>query len=505
MAFKHGKRTGVVVRRSGDRIDEEHVVIGAVGMDLPTKKTKIVCTIGPASEEPAMLERLIRNGMNVARINFAHGDLAAHRRTIANVRAVAAAVGQRVAIMGDLPGPKMRIGELAQEPIELVRGEPFVLQTEPILGDARRASLEFPALPQVVKPGDHIFMNDGYIDLQVEHVTPTEVYTVVMVGGELRSRKGVNFPGIDLGISAFTEQDRELLAFAAEQKLDAVSQSFVQGPEDIEAVRTAAATMDYKPFVIAKLERAVAVQNLETILQSVDGIMVARGDLGVEIPIEEIAVVQKQMIRQANRYGKPVITATHMLESMIDNRRPTRAEATDVANAILDGTDCVMLSGETAIGHFPDEAVGVMARIARVTEASRTDSSAVETLLTEESTHRDLSLEDRTALSVYHTAHELEPSIIFTPTESGATSRRLARFKLPTWIVALSRHEETCQRLQFSYGVHPVYMPGRQGPWESDARQWCAEQGIHSGIALLTEGTSLVRPGGATRISILYL
>jgi pyruvate kinase len=190
---------------------------------------------------------------------------------------------------------------------------------------------------------------------------------------------------------------------------------------------------------------------------------------------------------------------------MIDNRRPTRAEATDVANAILDGTDCLMLSGETAIGQFPDEAVAVMTRIARATEASRGAGSAVERLLAEESTHRDLSLEDRTALSVYHTARELGPAILFTPTESGATSRRLARFKLPTWIVALSRHEVTCQRLQFSYGVHPVYMPGHQGQWESDARQWCAEQGIQGGLVLLTEGTSQVRPGSATRISILYL
>jgi pyruvate kinase len=474
-------------------------------MNLPTKKTKIVCTIGPASDEPAMLEQLIRNGMNVARINFAHGDLTSHARAIANVRAAAAAVGQRVAIMGDLPGPKMRIGELAEEPVELMRGEPFVLQTEPILGDVQRVSLDFPPLPQVVQPGDHIFMNDGYIDLQVERVTPAEVHTTVAVGGELRSRKGVNFPGINLGISAFTEQDRALLAFAAEQKLDAVSQSFVEGPHDIAAVRDAAAALGYHPFIIAKLERAVAVQNLDAILQCVDGIMVARGDLGVEIPIEEVAIVQKQMIRQANRYGKPVITATHMLESMIDNRRPTRAEATDVANAILDGTDCLMLSGETAIGQFPDEAVAVMTRIARATEASRGAGSAVERLLAEESTHRDLSLEDRTALSVYHTARELGPAILFTPTESGATSRRLARFKLPTWIVALSRHEVTCQRLQFSYGVHPVYMPGHRGQWESDARQWCAEQGIQGGLVLLTEGTSQVRPGSATRISILYL
>ncbi len=474
-------------------------------MKNPTKKTKIVCTIGPASQEPAVLAQLIRNGMNVARINFAHGDFAAHRHVIANIRQAEAAVGRRVAIMGDLPGPKMRIGELAEEPIELVRDQSFILQTEEIVGDSSRVSLDFQKLPQVVKPGDEIFLNDGYIQLEVTEVVEKEVRCTVVAGGELRSHKGVNFPGIDLGISAFTDEDREFLAFSAEQKLDAVSQSFVQDEQDIVAVRTAAEELGYHPFIIAKLERGSAVQNLEAILQSADGIMVARGDLGVEIPIEEIAIRQKQMIRQANRYGKPVITATHMLESMIQHPRPTRAEATDVANAILDGTDCIMLSGETAIGDYPEKAVAMMTRIAQFTEAQRAADEGVETLMSAENGHDALSLENRTALSVYHTARELDPVVIFTPTDSGATARRLARFKLATRIVAFSLHEATCQQLHFSYGVEPVYMPTGEPPWNDEVRAWCKAEGLTEGLVLLTQGTSQVRSGGTTHISILYL
>ncbi|MDQ1300449.1 MAG: pyruvate kinase, partial [Chloroflexota bacterium] len=314
------------------------------------KKTKIVATIGPATEAQASLESLIANGMNVARINFSHGDLAGHRRAIANVRAAAAACGQRVAIMGDLPGPKMRIGKLEREPVLLERGQPFIIEVGDFVGDAGRVSLPFAGLPQAVKPGDAIYINDGYIQLEVREVVGRQVRCVALVGGELRSRKGVNFPGIDLGITAFTAQDREFLRFAAEQGLDAVSQSFVQDGADLEAVRGAAAELGYAPFIIAKIERARAVDNLEQILDHADGIMVARGDLGVEIPFERIAVVQKQIIQRASLKSRPVITATHMLESMITNRRPTRAEVTDVANAIIDGTDCVMLSGETSIG-----------------------------------------------------------------------------------------------------------------------------------------------------------
>ena len=319
-------------------------------MTLPANKTKIVCTIGPASQSPEIMERMMKAGMNVARLNFSHGDFSSHKKVIDNLRVASKATGKRVAIMADLSGPKMRIGKFSQEPIELKSGDRFTLTTEEVVGDKKRVSVSFARLPQAVKAKDQLFLNDGYIQLEVVKVQGNDVQCQVLVGGELRSRKGLNLPGIDLGISAFTDRDHECLKFAMEQGLDAVSQSFVETAADINAVRDAAAAMGYNPFIIAKIERDGALNHMEGILEAANGIMIARGDLGVEIPIEQIAVVQKRLMRQANQLGKPVITATQMLESMTDNRLPTRAEATDVANAILDGTDCVMLSGESAMG-----------------------------------------------------------------------------------------------------------------------------------------------------------
>ena len=331
------------------------------GKSMPDKKTKIVCTIGPASRSAEVLKDLILAGMNIARINFAHADAETHSESIRLIREAVEETGRRVAIMGDLPGPKMRIGQIVPEPTFLERDQPFILESGEFTGNGERASMKFEGLAKAVKKGDEIFINDGLIKLLVEKVSGKKVHTKVLVGGELRSNKGVNFPGIDLGISAHTEIDRQWLEFAAQEKIDAVSQSFVNTAEDITFVREAAAELKFDPFIIAKIERAGALDHLDEILDATDGIMVARGDLGVEIPIETIAVVQKDMILHANLKGKPVITATHMLESMTYNSRPTRAEATDVANAILDGTDCVMLSGETAVGEFPVDAVEVMA------------------------------------------------------------------------------------------------------------------------------------------------
>jgi pyruvate kinase len=473
-------------------------------IDLPPKKTKIVCTIGPASESRPVLEELISAGMNVARLNFAHGDFESHAKVIANIRTAAAAVGQRVAIMGDLPGPKMRIGLLAQEPVYLQRDESFLLQTDEIVGDNQCVSMSFERLPQVVKPGDKIFVNDGFIQLEVERVEQKKVYTRVIVGGELRSHKGVNLPGIDLGICAFTERDRECLQFASQQGLDAISQSFVQEPGDIEAVREAAAALGYDPFIIAKIERSRAVDELEAILACTDGIMVARGDLGVEMPIEEIAMVQKKIIRKSNLYGKPVITATHMLESMVNHNRPTRAESTDVANAILDGTDCLMLSGETAMGKFPVESVAVMERIACVAEKSLIGRDVVK-LLQAAKERGDIETEDLISLSIDLTVGVLNPVAVITPTLSGATARRLSRFRIPVWIMAVSPNEDTCQNLQFSYGVYPVHEAERPVSWERYTRQCLGGCGISEGLVILTRGYSTPRSGGTNHIEIVDL
>ena len=473
-------------------------------MNIPSKKTKIVCTIGPASESQETLERLINSGMNVARLNFAHGDFESHAQVIKNIRAAVTVTGRRVAIMGDLPGPKMRIGRLAQEPVELVRGQAIILQTEEIVGDSQRVSLSFKGLPKAVKPGNEIYVNDGLIQLQVDKVEGDEVRCQVQAGGELRSFKGVNFPGIDLGISAFTQHDREFLSFAADQKLDAVSQSFVQGPEDIRAVREAARELDYQPFIVAKIERAQALPNLDAILEATDGIMVARGDLGVEIPIEEIAATQKRMIRRANLFGRPVITATQMLESMTVHPRPTRAEVTDVANAILDGTDCVMLSGETAMGRFPVEAAATMSRVAQVTEP-QVGVPDVARLLRAAKASGEISKEDLISLSIYLTVEIAGPVAVMTPTLSGATARRLGRFRLPVWIVAVSPNEATCQGLQFSYGVQAVHELERPESWQAYARCWLAEHGLSEGLAILTHGSGTVRGGGTNQIEIVDL
>ncbi len=331
-------------------------------------RTKIVATIGPASSAPATLAQMIEAGMNVARLNFAHGELASHAETIKAIRAAAEAVGERVAILADLPGPKLRIGALAQSPVELQRDQPFTLSVGSFTGDGTRASTTFEGLPEAVKAGDLIFLNDGLVQLRVERIDGQDVHCVVGAGGVLLSNKGINLPDLELAIDAFTPRDKECLEFAVSQGVDAVGQSFVQTAADVLAVRAAARAAGGQPLVFAKIERSSALARIDEILEAADGIMVARGDLGVEIPIERIALAQKELIRKANLCCKPAITATQMLLSMVASRRPTRAESTDVANAILDGTDCVMLSEESAMGDHPVDAVRMLARIAEASE-----------------------------------------------------------------------------------------------------------------------------------------
>jgi len=273
-------------------------------MPFPANKTKIVCTIGPASDSPEVLEGMIRAGMNVARLNFSHGDFESHADTIQKIRAASKAAKRRVAIMADLPGPKMRIGELEEEPIELELDDPFTLTTEDIVGNQARVSVSFSRLPKAVKPKDKLFINDGLVEIEVIKVAGNDVHCKVLVGGRLRSRKGLNLPGIDLGISAFTDRDHECLKFALAHGVDAVSQSFVETGEDIEAVRKAARDLGHDPFIIAKIERIGARNHIDDILDSADGIMIARGDLGVEIPIEKMAIAQKMLMHKANRQAR---------------------------------------------------------------------------------------------------------------------------------------------------------------------------------------------------------
>jgi pyruvate kinase len=469
---------------------------------MPNHKTKIVATIGPASDSSEMLERLIRAGLNIARLNFSHGDFTIHAGTIARIRAAEKTTGHRVAIMADLPGPKMRLGKIDPEPIQLVPGESFTLTSEEIIGNKQRVNMSFKKLPQVVKPGNTLFLNDGLIQLRVNEVVGADVLCEVLVGGELRSKKGLNLPGIDLGISAFTEHDHACLEFALKNGVDAVSQSFVETAADIEAVRSAARSFGKNPFIIAKIERSDALEHFDEILKASDGIMVARGDLGVEVPIEEMAIIQKQLIAKANHAGKPVITATQMLESMISSRLPTRAESTDVANAILDGTDCIMLSGESAMGHYPEEAVTMLASIAAYTEVNRLSPGRYfsKELLDQ---NPPSSATEAIGLMVEHALHTIPCSSIFVPTASGNTARMISRFKPPVWIVAMSQDPGICQQLMFSYGVLPELIVNEPEKWSDFARNWLVVHQVRGSIAMLVAGPSALHPDYNHRLEFM--
>ena len=395
----------------------------------------------------------------------------------------------------------MRLGTLAPEPIQLSAGESFTLTSEVVVGNERRASMTFDRLPVVVKPGDRLFLNDGLVELVVERVSGVEVQCVVAVGGELRSRKGLNLSGIDLGISAFTDHDRACLQFALANGADAVSQSFVESAADIEAVRAAAAAVGKQPFLIAKIERAGALKHFDDILQAADGIMVARGDLGVELPVEQMAIIQKQLIAKARRVGKPVITATQMLESMTVSRLPTRAESTDVANAILDGTDCIMLSGESAMGKFPEEAVAMLARIAAYTEAHRPPArfDAADAV----TRRAPATAAEAMAAVVDHALASVPCAAVFVPTRTGATARMISRFSPAVWIVALSRDEAVCQGLMFSYGVLPVHIDRPPEIWDDFIRAWIREHHLAGALAMLAAGPSTRNPAASHRLEFL--
>jgi pyruvate kinase len=340
------------------------------------------------------------------------------------------------------------------------------------------------------------------IQVNVDQVQGADVRCRVSVGGELRSRKGLNLPGIDLGIGAFTEHDHNCLKFALENGVDAVSQSFVENAADIQAVRDAATALGYHPFIIAKIERSRTLNYLDDIITAADAVMIARGDLGVELPIEQIPVVQKQIMRKANRRAKPVITATQMLESMTTSRLPTRAEATDVANAILDGTDCVMLSGESAMGNYPIDSVAMLAKIATAIEPFRTMISARELF-------RGIDLKGKVPparlidLGVETVLEYADAAAVFVLTHSGGTARSIARFRPPTWTIAISSRDATCQQLQFSSGVHPVCEAEHPENWNTYVKNWLKTHGMEGKLAVVTEGPSSRHPDANNRLEMV--
>jgi len=416
------------------------------------RRTKIVCTVGPASETEEMIGRLISAGMNVARINFSHGTHEYQRLLIERIKKVRKEMGKPVAILMDLQGPKIRIGNVKGTAVELLPGQEYVLTSEAVLGDEKRASVSLKSLPHEVASGHPILLADGNIELRVERVVPPEIFCRVIVGGSLSSHKGINLPGSQVHVDSLTSKDRKDIEIGIEAGVDAIALSFVRTAADIEAMRKLVRNSGGHVPIIAKIEKHEAVTNIDKIVAVSDAVMVARGDLGVEIDLERVPLVQKMIIQKCNALGKPVITATQMLVRMVENPRPTRAEATDVANAVLDGTDAVMLSEETAAGKYPVEAVIMMDRIVRSAETA---------LDVQKFEHqKELgSVRDSISRSSYHIAREIGAAAILTPTWSGSTASMVARFRPKQTILATTPNEQALDFLSLVWGVIPVFIP----------------------------------------------
>lgn len=431
---------------------------------LPGHKTKIVCTIGPACRSKATLQNMIKQGMNVARLNFAHGTLEEHQADIRTIRSLSGNMNRVCPILVDLPGPKIRIGRLFTDPMVLKKGERITLITDKVSSNPSLIPVEYKKLSKSVSKGGTIYLNDGFIQLRIMEVSDHGVQCKVIMGGLLLSHKGLNLPGAKMLADPVTDEDLAFVDFGLEEGLDIFSLSFVERADDIIKLKEFARKRGKRIQVIAKIERAEAVKNIDEILKIADGIMIARGDLGVEIPIEDVPAVQKRLIYQANLLGRPVITATQMLESMTENIRPTRAEVTDVANAILDGSDAIMLSEETAIGRHPVETVKMMVRIASSIESQRRNvspSSHSYEQLKKDIGQGKVTISNAISLNVIEALRVLKVSLILTPTHTGVTARRISRFKPDCWILAFCLDEQTRNFLSLSYGVSPFLLEGK--------------------------------------------
>jgi len=416
------------------------------------RRTKIVATLGPASSEPDRMRELIEAGVNVFRINFSHGTPDVHRANVERVRSLAAELGVNVGILQDLQGPKIRVGTFAEDQIDLVVGAPFALTCDDASpGDATRVGVTYAGLYNDVKPGDALLLDDGRLALKVEAVQGATIRTVVTLGGVLSNNKGINIPQADLSIPALTDKDVEDLEIGAQLDVDWVAMSFVRSRDDLLLARHYLARAGSKAKLMAKIEKPSAVDRFAEILREVDGVMVARGDLGVELPPERVPQIQKKLIRACLEAGKPVVTATQMLESMIHNPTPTRAEASDVANAIYDGTDAVMLSAETAVGDYPVEAVQMMARIASTVESDdRYISDMRDHALTPDETTADA-----VSKGACDMAYALQAELIVTFSASGTTAQRVARHRPSAPVLAITPSERVYRQLSIVWGVRP--------------------------------------------------
>lgn len=459
--------------------------------DIPhsdLRRTKIVCTIGPSSNSAFVIADLLKAGLDVARINFSHGTYKDHARYIRTLRRMAKQLDLPIAVMQDLPGPKERTGKMKKGGVVLNAGNEFVVTTKLVLGDEQQVSVDLPDLPKHVKLGDIIFLGDGTIKLEIAAISTHYIKCKVITGGRLGDNQGFNIPGVNLGIASITEDDWRHLDFGVKYKVDFVAISFIKEAEDILKVRRFLQQKGATSMLVAKIERHEALDNLDEILEAADGVMVARGDLGIDLPIQKVPIVQKRIIQKCNHLGKPVIVATQMLESMVDAPRPTRAEVTDVANAIFDGADAVMLSEETAIGQYPVEAVSMMAQVALEAEAAL---PYVE-ILTNKGKDVQPKTEDAISYAACHTAHQLGAAAIVAFTSSGSTARRVAKYRPQVPVLAITPRQITRRQLSLSWGVRAFKVAS--GSRITDLFAQGAEVARQSGLA--KKGDLVVITGG---------
>lgn len=465
-------------------------------------KTKIICTVGPASANEKTLASMIRNGMYIARLNFSHGTHQNHAEMIRMVRNASRETTIPVAILQDLQGPKIRVGEIEAPGIRLNAGEHLILTTEKVIGRGNRVSVSYPDLPADVTEGDVILLADGLMELTVTRTTDKEVYCDVITGGMLTSHKGINLPSGTIRTPSLTDKDIEDLKFGLSQEVDYVALSFVRSADDVRKVKDLIRKEGKDTPVIAKIEKHEALADIDRIIEVSDGIMVARGDLGVEIPLERVPGTQKTLVQKGNQAGKPVIIATQMLRSMVDSPRPTRAEATDVANAVFDGADALMLSEETASGNYPDKAVEYMARIARISEENYPYEKSFQQFL-----------ETRISESVAHAtcilANHLQAELIIATTKSGFTASQISRFRPKSRIIALSPDERTVRRLTLYWGCTPNHVPHTDDTDQmfERASQFAIDTGFarKGDLVVITAGHPLWESGTTNMITVRRL
>lgn len=467
------------------------------------KKTKIICTMGPTTDNVELLQKMMQAGMDLVRFNFSHGSHEDHAMRLNLVRQAAAKAGKVIATIADTKGPEMRLGLFADNKVLLAEGDEFTLTTEEYLGDRHKAHVNYAGLPEELQIGNSILLADGLLSLKVTAIDGCEIHTVVVNGGELSSRKRVACPGIELKLPFLSEQDKSDILFAARLGMDYVAASFVQKADDVIAIRKVLEAAGYSMGIISKIENEAGVKNIEEIINVSDGIMVARGDLGVEIPTEDVPIVQKEIISRCNKAGKPVITATQMLESMINSYRATRAEASDVANSIIDGTDVIMLSGETASGQYPLEAVQTMAKIAKRTEESL-DYIA---LFRKKGISERIHSTDAISHATVQIAQEIRANAILTITESGFTARMIAKYKPWSQVVAVSRLDKTVRAMQLYWGVEPIL-----GPYSTNTDEMielCLQCALHNkaisdgSSVVITAGVPIGTPGSTNLIKVV--